>query len=709
MSATGEFVDAIRAAGIEPPEYIEADGKLHRFPTNGKRGDDSGWYVLHGDGIAAGAFGCHRLGIDERWRESVRRELSPEERRAHKQRMDELRRQRDAEKERRQAEAAERAGKLSEAARPETGEHRYLRNKGIQPHGVRTDGHSLMVPMRDISGALCSIQHIGPDGSKKFLPGGRVTGCYYAIGKPDGVLCIAEGFATAATIHQATGHAVAAAFNAGNLKPVCEALREKFPDARLIVCADDDHTTEGNPGLTKATEAARAVGGLLAVPEFGDDRPDGATDFNDLRDPEAVRRAIDSAKPPGTVGRATEPEIVYRRVSDIQARPIQWLWPSRIARGKVSMIAGHPGLGKSQVTASIAAIVTTGGRWPVDRTPCEQGSVVILSAEDDAEDTIRPRLEAAGADVSRVYILDAIQEWPDDGDPYTRSFSLKTDLQRLGDLLAKIGNVAMVVIDPISAYLGGTDSHKNADVRALLAPLTELAGRHGAAVVCVSHLNKGGGNEALTRITGSLAFVAAARAAFVVAKDKDDERRRLFLPVKNNVGNDETGLAFMVEAHTLGEIETSRVSWEPEAVTVTAEDALSYEDGGERSERQEAEEWLRDALSDGPMAAKEVRKQAEAAGLAWATVRRAKDSIGIKPSKTHFSGGWQWALPKVLNNSPFQKGEHLRGSGASSTETTSYRGEFGGNSPQGAQGAQPGGLDPFVDPLGESGEWEASV
>jgi len=153
--------------------------------------------------------------------------------------------------------------------------------------------------MRD-GGDLHSLQYIGPDGGKRFLTGGRVAGCYFSIGNMQGAatLCIAEGFATGASIFEATGRPVAVAFNAGNMLPVAKALREKYPEQALIICADDDAGTSGNPGLTKATEAAQAVNGLVAVPDFGPDRPDGATDFNDLADaqgPEAVKRCIESA------------------------------------------------------------------------------------------------------------------------------------------------------------------------------------------------------------------------------------------------------------------------------------------------------------------------------------------------------------------------------------------------------------------------------
>ena len=217
------------------------------------------------------------------------------------------------------------------------------------------------------------------------------------------------------------------------------------------------------------------------------------------------------------------------------------------------MFAGHPGLGKSQAMISMAAIVTTGGTWPVDRAPCERGSVIILSAEDDAEDTIRPRLEAAGADLDRVYILEAIREPNKDGTLTTRPFNLTADIDRLSELAEKLGDVALIVIDPITAYLGGVDSHKNAEVRAVLATLAAMAAESGAAIVCVSHLNKAGGTEALLRVMGSLGFVAAARGAYLVAKDPEDETRRLFLPMKNNLAEDRGGLAFRVKGRDPGE------------------------------------------------------------------------------------------------------------------------------------------------------------
>lgn len=349
--------------------------------------------------------------------------------------------------------------------------------------------------------------------------------------------------------------------------------------------------------------------------------------------------------------RETESRIAYRRASDVQAKPIRWLWPGRIARGKVSMLAGNPGLGKSQVSLSMAAIVSRGGIWPVDRSRCEAGNVVILSAEDDAADTIRPRLEAAGADLSRIFILEAVVDsYRADGGENLRAFNLKVDLGRLGEMLDQIGDVALIVIDPVTAYLGETDSHKNAEIRALLSPLSDIAGKHGAAVVCVSHLNKAQGGEALMRVTGSLAFVAAARSAWLVAKDPENDSRRLFLPLKNNIGNDQSGLAFAVQSTQVqsaaGAIETSCVAWETEAVTLTADQAMAMQgDPEEKTALDDAREFLLGLLADGPVPAGQIRKDSEGAGFSWRTIQRAADRLGLDRKKSEMRGGWTWRLP----------------------------------------------------------------
>jgi len=308
--AISQFRDAMRAAGLEPPDVIEP-GKLHRFPGIGKRnGNMAGWCKLFDDGLG-GCFGDWSSGFSENWQAKREKPLSTVEREAFMRHVAEAQAQAETERKARHAEAASKAVAIWNAAAPAPGDHPYLVRKGIQAHGTRLHNGALLIPMRE-AGEMHSLQFIGPDGDKRFLTGGRVAGCYFSIGSTQGAaaLCIAEGFATGATIHQATGHPVAVAFNAGNLKAVAQAIRARFPALPLIVCADDDVDTEGNPGLTKANEAAKTVGGQVAVPHFGPERPAGATDFNDMaatRGMDAVRDAIKNAAAQDTGGPGNAP------------------------------------------------------------------------------------------------------------------------------------------------------------------------------------------------------------------------------------------------------------------------------------------------------------------------------------------------------------------------------------------------------------------
>jgi putative DNA primase/helicase len=300
--AIREFREAMAARGIVPPDEIIADGLIHRCDAEGKGGKGDAAYLLHLDGIPAGGFENWRDGLGwQDWRANVERHLTPSEKAAHQAKIETARHERQKDEAKRHEEAQRICvfawGKATPCD-PEN-QHQYLKAKGVQAHGLReTPDGRLLIPVRGTDGKLHSLQFIGADGNKRFKTGGRKRGCYFSIGKPNGVLCICEGYATGASIHEATGYAVAVAFDCGNMKPVAEALRAKFPDVKLIICADDDYCTEGNPGLTKATEAAQAVGGLLAIPAFGESRASNDTDFNDMAARyglAAVRARIDAA------------------------------------------------------------------------------------------------------------------------------------------------------------------------------------------------------------------------------------------------------------------------------------------------------------------------------------------------------------------------------------------------------------------------------
>lgn len=275
---------------------------------------------------------------------------------------------------------------------------------------------------------------------------------------------------------------------------------------------------------------------------------------------------------------AYEPIMV--RLSDVKPDVLAWLWPGRIPLGKLTVIAGDPGLGKTFLTHDIAARVSNGSGWPdlADQAESEAaGEVILLSAEDGLADTIRPRLDAAGADIRRIIALTAVRSF----DGVETAFNLSRDLQSLELVLRQCERPRLVVIDPISAYLSRTDSHNNAEVRALLAPLAKLAEQHRVAVIAINHLNKGGGgggagSKAIYRSMGSLAFIAAARAGWLVARSTDDPDRRLLLVAKMNVAKEPSGLSYRIV--------DGRVAWDDEPVNVTADEALNSASGGEGGE-----------------------------------------------------------------------------------------------------------------------------
>ena len=265
------MLQAMQLAGLAPAKALELvpDGKLRRYRVDGdKAGSTNGWYVLHGHPILAGAFGSWKTGESHNWHEAGAAPPTPAERAAMQRHMQAAQAARVIEQDRVHGEARAKAERLWRMARPATNAHPYLERKRIGAIGIRQLRDMLLIPARDANGTLHTLQFISPDGSKRFLSGGRIAGCYYAMGRPAGSLLLCEGYATAATVFQATGEATAVAFNAGNLPTVARALRAKFPRLRIVVCADNDAATPGNPGLTKATEAARAVGGFVAVPRF---------------------------------------------------------------------------------------------------------------------------------------------------------------------------------------------------------------------------------------------------------------------------------------------------------------------------------------------------------------------------------------------------------------------------------------------------------
>lgn len=680
------FARAMRKAGIEPPAEIIADGKLHRFPTNGRRGDDAGWYVLYGDSHPAGVFGDWRTDATGTWRADIGRRLTPEEEAERRRRLEEAKRQAEEERRRRAAKAAALAGEVWSSAQDARADHPYLRRKGVKPtptlrempidelerrigytpqaRGEPLQGHILIAPVRNASD-IASLEFIDEMGRKSALSGGTKSGCYWATAKlpAQGRIVLAEGVATALSIAEALGEPVAAALSVGNLAAAAKTIRQLSPGAEIVIAADlRKDADEPHP---EAVKAARDIGCALALPSFKA-RPADATDFNDLHQAqglEAVRRGIRAAS------RVSRDVVRLVSLAEITPEPVRWLWDGWIAQGKLHLLAGKPGTGKTTLALTLAATVTRGGEWP-DGSRCAQpGEVIVWSAEDDPADTIRPRLMAAGADSQRVHLIADVRG----ADGKIRPFDPACDVPLLAERLKAI-RPALLILDPVIAAVTG-DSHKNAETRRALQPLVDLAAEAGCAVVGITHLTKGSqGREPLERVIGSIAFAALARVVLLAAKDENpgpDKPPRLLVRAKSNLGTDEGGIGYDLEqAEPVMGIRVSRVKWlgavEGSAQQLMSKaEVLPADDDG--SELPAAVRFLHSLLEDGPLPTKIIRAEADGAGFSWATIRRAKDRLGVEAIKEGgvFGGKgavWKWHLPQdaqIATRCSTKNDEHL--------------------------------------------------
>ena len=340
--------------------------------------------------------------------------------------------------------------------------------------------------------------------------------------------------------------------------------------------------------------------------------------------------------------------LVTTAAADLEMCGVDWLWPGRFALGKIGLIAGLPDYGKGQIAAFIAAAVTAAIKLPCDEGSVRQGNVIWFNAEDDARDTVLPRLVAAGADPRRVHFVDCSRVGGKD-----RSFSLVTDLRLLRKRIMQIGSVVLVIIDPVSAYLGvgKVDTRSTTDVRGVLTPLKELAEELHLAVIGIAHFNKKVDvTSALLRISDSLAYVAAARHVYVVLDDPEDNAMRLFVKAKNNLAADKKALRYGIGVRTVRhDIEAPFIVWHPQHVEVTANEAMQAAVGQSGHTRREAREFLLNRLEAGPVKSDDILKEAKQEGIAERTLKRAKKELGIRSHKMpeKFDGDWTWELPAM--------------------------------------------------------------
>jgi putative DNA primase/helicase len=665
-----QFAAVLGSFDLHPPEVI-ADGMRRRFDADDdKRGKKSAWYILHGDGVPAGAFGNWKTGLSEKWCGKSDQALTPPERADYLAKIAQARKDAEATRLQLEDEAAAACARIFAGALDATDDNPYCVRKGIKPYGLKEfkDKRTLLVPMRDAGGQLRSLQFIYADGTKRFKSNGRVQGSYYGFGgkSPDTIL-LCEGFATGASLFAALGHAVAVAFNAGNLVAVARALREKLPAAQIIVCADNDRfNAAGNVGVQSATEAAAAVDGWLIVPEFDSD--DGEpTDFNDLAQRQgasalvdALARAVRIAPPAATVppapadrpARPADTRVVKIRCgADIKPQAITWLWPGWLPAGKLTILAGAAGTGKTTLALALAAVITAGGRWPDGTVSKAKGNVLIWSSEDVADDTLVPRLIASGADLTRCHFIEGIAQ---NGESVP--FDPSQDIIELHRAVEAMGGVSLLLIDPIVSAVAG-DMHKANDVRRSLQAVVDFADAHGCAVIGITHFAKGGaGREPQDRVIGSQAFGALARMVLVTAKEKDSARRVL-ARAKSNIARDDGGMAYSIEPTSIeGDIETTRAMWDG-VIEGTAREILGdveIDESEDGDSRVELKRMLADILRDagGAMPTKTLQAEIRDSGHSWDVAKRLKKELGIESVKMSMGGPWVWRLPQNTKPAP---------------------------------------------------------
>ncbi len=369
-----------------------------------------------------------------------------------------------------------------------------------------------------------------------------------------------------------------------------------------------------NPAMKEST-VERTVGNLVAK-QLANHQSD------------SPRAAIPSSS-------SSHRELEVRSFRDIEAKPVAWLWPGRFALGKITLLTGEAGVGKSMLTCDIAARISRGIAFP-DGAPSTRGDVFFIGSEDGAEDTVRPRLDAAGADVDRIHLISGPK-------PKGQNFPLPIDLsmhmEKLNDQLARYPEAKLLVIDPIMDYLGAnTNSDRSTDVRAVLSPLRTLAEHHNVCVIIMNHLNKSA-RSSKSRSLGSGAFVQVARVELRVCEDPEDSNRRLLLPVKNNLAA-APGLAYQIKSANNG---AGYAVWQDGTVDISIGEVEADEGGEDRSALTEAVEWLRSFLSDGAVKAAEAIQQAKKDGISEMTLKRAKKVVGIEPEQKQRV--WWWKLP----------------------------------------------------------------
>ena len=347
--------------------------------------------------------------------------------------------------------------------------------------------------------------------------------------------------------------------------------------------------------------------------------------------------------------RLTDIIAVTESMAEVKMKKLEWLWPGVIPKGMITMLDGNPGVGKSFLSIYVGAHISTGRPWPNHPdVPCEKGTVLMITAEDIAGVTLKPRFLAACADMNKVRRLKTLKAIFNEGASEQEIFfEIKKGIIALDNLKKEYPDLSLVIIDPITAYVGKIDSHDNAQVRGVMDRLAAWAGDTGVAILAITHLNKNANVRAIYRTMGSMGFTAVCRMTWHLLKDLEDKDRRLLLPGKLNVVPDTGGHAFSFQSVKVDEggivNDSAILSFEAGTVEETADEKLEQVISNLNSTRRKVGDWLKKMLEGGPILASDILTAAEVKGFREKTLRRVKKELQIKTNKVE-GGAWEWEL-----------------------------------------------------------------
>jgi phage/plasmid primase-like uncharacterized protein/KaiC/GvpD/RAD55 family RecA-like ATPase len=477
-----QLIDAIRAAGLEPPDHVVLDGKLHRFRSGTKgsagAGDKAGWYVAFGDGVPAGRFGCWRAGVEVAWRADVGRQLSPAEEMAHARRMAEAKALRDAALEKQHEVASATVEKIWASAQAASPDHPYLQRKGIGVHGARVTGDGrLVVPLYGQDGGLSSLQYIAHDGSKLYHPGAQTGGKFWMVGTMDepGTLYVAEGFATAATIHETTGRPCVVSYSASNLVPVTGALREMYGATQdIVIVADNDAS---GVGQRYAEQASAKYGARVVIPPIegmdANDYAQAGYDLTGLLVQQTGAAVIDKLK------------VVFGdQLGDDYEAPDE-LVEGLMTIGSTVVVYGDSNSGKTFWALSVATAIATGSDCYGRKT--DPGLVVYLASEAPA--SIRSRMQA----IKKFYgcNLENLAMVPVPVNFYSGAQDAHDVIEMVRAIEQIKGRPARLIIgDTLARMSAGANENSGEDMGPVMARFDQVATATGATMMIIHHNGK---------------------------------------------------------------------------------------------------------------------------------------------------------------------------------------------------------------------------